>query len=328
VAAFVALMCTLLAADLARANMGFNPAIPEKTASPPVTGAIRFLQSQRPNRFIGVSTELFSQPLPADLAMDFGLYDARGYDFPVEKRFDALWRRSVAPGVGAFTQPEEFASATPAALRALDLLSVSDLIVGPLQAIKAPLHGPGLSVAYRGPDAVVYANADALPRVFVVDHQETVNGDTAALDAVTAPGFDGRGVAITETPQPGLAQAAKAPSPPGATARLVSYQAEKIVIDATTPRSGMLVLTDDYYPGWTATVDGHPATIQRVDYLLRGVALTAGSHTIEFHYQPGSWRIGWIVSVLAVLGLLATIAIGLRARRGPRTRRSAPEPAR
>ena len=171
---FVALTVILLAADLFRANMGFNPAIKQKTAVPPTTGAIRYLQSQRPNRFIGVSTIQLSQPLPDDLAMRFGLYDARGYDFPVEKRFDDLWRASVAPGVGDFTQPEEFASSTPAALRALSLLSVSDLLVGPLQAIATPLHGPGLHVAYKGKDGVVYSNSNALPRVFVVDRQRTV----------------------------------------------------------------------------------------------------------------------------------------------------------
>ncbi len=143
-------MVLVLAVDLFRANMGFNPAIPTRTASPPVTGAIRYLQSQRPNRFIGVSSCSSRNRCRSDLAMRFGLYDARGYDFPVEKHFDALWRQSVAPGVGDFTQPEEFAGATPAALRALSLLSVSDLLVGPLQAIKFPLHGPGLHVAYRG----------------------------------------------------------------------------------------------------------------------------------------------------------------------------------
>ena len=191
-------MVALIVVDLFRANMGFNPAIPIKTASPPVTGAIRYLQSQRPNRFIGVSLQQLSQPLPSDLAMTFGLYDARGYDFPVEKRFDNLWRRNVAPGVGDFTQPEEFAGATPAALRALDLLSVSDLLIGPLQAIKFPLHGPGLSVAYHGTDGVVYRNANALPRVFVVDRQRTVRDEDAQLATVTAPGFDGRAVAVTE----------------------------------------------------------------------------------------------------------------------------------
>ena len=97
---FVGLMVALIVVDLFRANMGFNPAIPIKTASPPVTGAIRYLQSQRPNRFIGVSLQQLSQPLPSDLAMTFGLYDARGYDFPVEKRFDDLWRRNVAARSG------------------------------------------------------------------------------------------------------------------------------------------------------------------------------------------------------------------------------------
>ena len=146
---FVALIVLLIAADLFRANMGFNPAIKRSTAVPPTTGAIRYLQSQRPNRFIGVSTIQLSQPLPDDLAMHFGLYDARGYDFPVEKRFDDLWRASVAPGVGDFTQPEEFASATPAALRALSLLSVSDLLVGPLRQSPRRCTGPACASPTR-----------------------------------------------------------------------------------------------------------------------------------------------------------------------------------
>jgi hypothetical protein len=324
---FVALTVILLAADLFRANMGFNPAIKQKTAVPPTTGAIRYLQAQRPNRFIGVSTIQLSQPLPDDLSMHFGLYDARGYDFPVEKRFDDLWRASVAPGVGDFTQPEEFASATPAALRALSLLSVSDLLVGPLQAIATPLHGPGLHVAYKGKDGVVYSNANALPRVFVVDRQRTVAGDKAALAAVTAPGFNSHGLAVTERPVPGIPQAPTTLVPTGTltvgvpndrSARLASYGAEKVVIDATATNRSLVVLTDSFYPGWKATVDGKPASIERVDYVLRGVSIGPGRHTIVMRYQPASWRIGWIVSLLALLGLLGALAsvwIGTRRRR-------------
>jgi Bacterial membrane protein YfhO len=315
---FVALMVALVVVDLFRANMGFNPAIPIKNASPPVTGSIRYLQSQRPNRFIGVSLQQLTQPLPSDLAMTFGLYDARGYDFPVEKRFDNLWRRNVAPGVGDFTQPEEFAGATPAALRALDLLSVSDLLIGPLQAIKFPLHGPGLSVAYHGTDGVVYRNADALPRVFVVDRQRTVHSESAQLATVTAPGFDGRAVAVTSAPLAGLPQAPAVGvtrAPTGATAHLVSYSGQRAVIRATATARSLLVLTDDFYPGWSATVDGHPATVQRVDYLLRGVALTPGSHTIVFSYQPASWTVGWLISGISALGLLAAVGTALAARR-------------
>jgi hypothetical protein len=311
---FVGLTVLLLAADLFRANMGFNPSIPTKTALPPATGAIRYLQHQRPNRFVGVSTLQLSQPLPADLSMTYGLYDARGYDFPVEKRFDALWRRNVAPGVGDFTQPEEFASATPASLRALDLLSVSDLMIGPLQAIKSPLHGAGLHVVYRGSDAVIYRNSRALPRVFVVDHQTTVANDHDALAAVTAPGFDGRGVAVTEKPVAGLARARTAATP-HASARLAHYGAQRIVIDAAASRRSLVVLTDDFYPGWTATVDGHPATVRRVDYLLRGVEVGPGRHTIVMRYEPKSWLFGWIVSLICLAGLLVAVAGALITRR-------------
>ncbi len=317
VALFVGLTVALVAIDLFRANMGFNTAIPTRTATPPVTGAIRYLQSRLPQRFVGVSTAQFSQPLPSDLAMRFGLYDARGYDFPVEKRFDALWRRSVAPGVGDFTQPEEFAGDTPEALQALDLLSVSDLVLGPVQAARLPPQAPGLHVAYRGPDAVVYANDRALPRVFVVDHQRTVSNDSAALTAVTAPGFDGRGVAVTERPLPRLPQASAAAPAAGASARIHSYASQRVVVDATAARPSLLVFTDTSYPGWSVSVDGHAAPLERVDYLLRGVALPPGQHTIVFSYSPASWRIGWIISLVSLLAVLGALVVGWRRRGYP-----------
>jgi uncharacterized membrane protein YfhO len=52
-----------------------------------------------------------------------------------------------------------------------------------------------------------------------------------------------------------------------------------------------------------------------VDYLLRGVTLSPGRHRVEFSYEPTTWRVGWIVSVLALLALIAALAVGLRRRR-------------
>ena len=74
-------------------------------------------------------------------------------------------------------------------------------------------------------------------------------------------------------------------------------------------------MTDLHYPGWRATVDGEDAPIHRVDYLLRGVTLPPGRHRVEFSYEPATWRIGWIVSALALLALIAALAVGLRRRR-------------
>jgi hypothetical protein len=155
--------------------------------------------------------------------------------------------------------------------------------------------------------------------VFVVDRQRTIAGDKASLAAVTAPGFNGRGVAVTEHPVPGIQQAAGTASPPtGATARLSSYGAQRVVIDATANDPSLVVLTDSFYPGWKATVDGKPASIERVDYVLRGVRVGPGHHTIVMRYEPASWRLGWIVSLVALLCLLAALAsvwIGARRRR-------------
>ena len=77
----------------------------------------------------------------------------------------------------------------------------------------------------------------------------------------------------------------------------------------------MLVLTDTHFPGWHAEVDGEPAEVHRVDYLLRGVALPAGRHRVEFTYRPASWRAGWIVSLVTAIALLAALAYGRRRKR-------------
>jgi hypothetical protein len=306
--AFVALAVLLVSADLFRANMGFNPSIKVDNAKQPTTDAIRYLQSRRPNRFAGLGTELFAQPMPTDTAMTYGLYDARGYDYPVEKRFDKLWRRAVAPHATDFTQPVQFAERDPAAIRGLGLLSTTDLIVGPGEP---PLKVPGLRVAYRGPDAVVYANDAALPRAFLVGGQQTVDGDDAALAAVTAPGFDGRRAAVTESPVAGLS-AGPAPSP--GSARIVSYADERAVLESRAARPSLLVLTDVWYPGWKATLDGKPADIERVNYLMRGVKVPPGTHRVEMRYEPASWRAGWIISLVCLLIVIGLVVAGIRQR--------------
>lgn len=315
--AFVGLLLALLAVDLFRANMGFNPAIRERNAVQPVTPAIEYLQSRRPARFVGLGAGLAYQPLPSDLAMTYDLYDARGYDFPVEKRFDRLWRRAVAPGVVTITQPVEYATATPAALRALNLLSVSDLLQ---DTGDRALNAPGLRLAYNGRDARVYANEDALPRTFLVDRQRVVGGEDEALRAVTAPGFDGRRVAITESAVEGLLHADTSGDPAYASAgdaRIVSYEHERAEVDATARRPSLLVLTDLHFPGWKVRVDGREAPLERVDYLLRGVMLDPGRHRIEFRYQPASWTVARGITLAGLLALAGALAAGL----APRLRR-------
>jgi len=84
----------------------------------------------------------------------------------------------------------------------------------------------------------------------------------------------------------------------------------RVVIDAELHAPGLVVLSDRYDPGWKATVSsnggaGRKAAILRTNRVMRGVALPAGRHRIEYHYQPDSLRIGAIISILAWVLLAA-----------------------
>ena len=130
---FAVLACALVAADLLRVGMGQNPSIPVDHAEQPVTPAIERLLAARPARFAGLQPGIGLEPLPPDLAMRYGLYDARGYDYPVERRYDTLWRRAIAPPEGDFTVPTMRIRPDEQALRALGLLGVTDVIQPPAE---------------------------------------------------------------------------------------------------------------------------------------------------------------------------------------------------
>ena len=311
--AFAAAAVTLCVIDLFRVGVGFNPAIERSVAEQPATGAVRYLEGRRPARFVGAG-EL--RQIPQNIvAMRFGLYEARGYDLPVERRYDRLWRREVSPEypsqVGPFPGfiPLSVPRLDERRLRALSLLGVGDVLVPPTDS---PLRVPGLRTAYHGADATVYANEGVLPRTWVVGAQEVADSEDEALDAVTDPGFDARSEAVVERAVDGLPREPAA-APPGRS-RIESYGSERVVLRASAEGRSLLVLSDLHYPGWKARLDGRDVPIERVNYVMRGVSLPPGDHRVEFRYEPLSWRVGWIVSLLGSLTLAVILVVAFRRR--------------
>jgi Bacterial membrane protein YfhO len=96
--------------------------------------------------------------------------------------------------------------------------------------------------------------------------------------------------------------------------RITKYVSNHVVIEAEPLSDGLLILADMDYPGWYVTVDDKPAELLRVNYLMRGVALSAGKHKVEFHYAPNSFRIGGFASLAAVLVVMGLL-LADRARR-------------
>jgi uncharacterized membrane protein YfhO len=80
-----------------------------------------------------------------------------------------------------------------------------------------------------------------------------------------------------------------------------------------------LVLSDTYYPGWVASVDGQPTPVLRGDVLFRVVAVPAGDHDVQFRFEPRSVRLGLAISVVSLLLLLLGLVIAGKPGRRRRT---------
>ena len=92
------------------------------------------------------------------------------------------------------------------------------------------------------------------------------------ISAIHAPGFDPRALAFVAV-DPGCAAGSSGE------AEITHFQTNSLTL--TTNGSGMLVLAETWYPGWQATVDGHPTEVIKANGVLRGVCLPAGQHTLR-----------------------------------------------
>jgi hypothetical protein len=86
--------------------------------------------------------------------------------------------------------------------------------------------------------------------------------------------------------------------------QIISYQPNRIVINTNTASDDQLVLTDSYYPGWTATIDQQPVEITPYHQAFRQIRLPAGQHTVEFIYRPVSFYTGAIISLIFAIFII------------------------
>ena len=154
----------------------------------------------------------------------------------------------------------------------------------------------------------VYVNRGAFPRAFFVSRAQVVADHGKAWEAIHADDFDPRQTVILE-------QADTRPSPPSssqaanAEVAFVRYGLNRLELTVDSTGSGWLVLTDVYYPGWRATIDGRPTPVLRADYTFRAVSVPAGKHDISMAFAPRTWTIGLALSLITWLGLASALFV-------------------
>lgn len=87
--------------------------------------------------------------------------------------------------------------------------------------------------------------------------------------------------------------------------KILSHEPGRIRLSTNNPQTGFLVLSEIYYAGWEAWIDGQQTQIFRTDYALRGVRVPSGAHQIEFVYRPRSFRFGLTGTGAGILLILA-----------------------
>ncbi len=165
----------------------------------------------------------------------------------------------------------------------------------------------------------VYRKSNALPRAYVVGGTEVI-ADSLAVPRLLGGQFDYRTTALLPEPLPSnvTVQAGAV-----GTVEWVERSANAFRLRVQSDRPALLMVLDNYYPMWRATVDGNPVEILRANYTFRAIPIAAGQHDVQFRYVPSNLRTPAIVSAL-LLTLLGVLGIGLPLRARVRARRPAP----
>jgi hypothetical protein len=203
--------------------------------------------------------------------------------------------------------------------RLLDLMSVRFMVVAKLapKKLRGALLAKGWRPVFRPEDGdfLVVENPDPLPRAYVVYRTRAADGEAAALQAISERSFDFRNVAVLESPDVATPRVRRRSVQKASPARIVRYDPTRVVVELKARWPGHLILTDTFYPGWKATLNGSPTPILRANYLFRGVAVPAGEHTVTFRYEPLSFSIGATLSAAATALLIAALILGVRRAR-------------
>lgn len=150
----------------------------------------------------------------------------------------------------------------------------------------------------------IYENLRAAPRVFFTKTYQVMPDKTQEIIMMMHRDFHEQNqIIVNEDPHiaPG--------SPLQSVVQVADYQPNHIVLQTQSNSDALLFLSDNYMPGWRASIDGQSVKIYRADYSFRAVKVIKGNHAIDFWYYPQSFDWGWKLSGVIFVGLIIGVYI-------------------
>src|SRR3989344_1678600 len=271
----------------------------------PTHPLIEFIQQNQGNfRYWGYG----SAAVPNNFATVYKIYSPEGYD-PVNNIFynELLSSGRFGKYEGAFSRSDAllyavtefpFKDLNDTQYRIMDVLGVKYIGFEKEELLKIEqkrLDPSRYEKVWEKDNFIVFENKNAYERAFLVDRFILRTNKQSYTQEIYDENIDLKNTVVvsenlpfTENNSSGKAQ-------------ILSYLPNKVEIETESKGSKILVLSDAYYPGWKAKVNGVHTKIYRVDYAFRGLLVPSGNNRVVFYYFPASFYIGILLTSVAVL---------------------------
>jgi len=156
----------------------------------------------------------------------------------------------------------------------------------------------GFQDVYTGKTGIkIWHDPDAFPRAWTVHRIVVAKNERSGIDLVNDGTFDLKTTAVTVGSRPVLDACADADRVSD-----INDQTESLQVKVTMSCKGLLVVSDNFFPGWRAAVDGKGVDILKVNTAIRGVIVPVGTHTVTMNYRPFSVYFGFLCTLAGLAG--------------------------
>jgi hypothetical protein len=195
--------------------------------------------------------------------------------------------------------------------RRIDMLNVKYLVLTP----KAPEFSQFTALerfteVFNNGYVAIFENKHVLPRAFAVPASgiEVLGNTAAELERVRNTSFDPeRSVILSELPDGQTLHVETSAAPFRSQVEIIDSQLNQVSLRATSSTAAALVLSQTWFPGWKATIDGEQVPVLRANAALTGILLPAGSHEVRFMFRPFTFVLGAVITILTTLVIVAFI---------------------
>ncbi len=153
-----------------------------------------------------------------------------------------------------------------------------------------------------------------IPYAYLV-HQALAVPSEKVLDTLKSRQVDPRKTVILEEPiveGPGVGEGAEATHN---VCKVITHTGERVTLKTFSDSAGYLVVSEIFYPGWTAEVDGRKRNVMRGNYLFSVIPLEKGGHEVTLYFVSLAFRVGGLISLVTLVGAVCALWL-LRRRRG------------